>query len=404
MPDSRRAAAVVEPVSDRELLETVLDLGIRDLVTVPCSITDTWHGLAEEAAREGRVRLVTATHEANLAGIAAGRWFGTGQPALVHMQNSGLPNAGDGFISFAGPEVYRIPMTVLITWRGSHPDDDSAPHQAIGGRTEALCEAIFGAGRTFGDRDGQEPLAALRSAVSVARAGGLGTLRLSPRALRRTHDLRLPSPSERPPFCWDLLRRSKGRDSLPASLRHSAPVPRDEALAALAAEHPGAAVLYCNGFTSRAAQAVVDRRGNFYNVGYMGGTMAVGWGLATVRPDLEVVVVDGDQNAQMSAMKDRLLACYPPNLHWYILDNGIGASVGTAESLPLSPLYDHLARVVPTLPDAPGTFRHPRVASLGAYAGHTDPDPPDALAGLASGFRRWVEQQGGETTHDLARP
>ena len=288
-----------------------------------------------------------------------------------------------------------MPMVVLVTWRGSHADDDSPPHQAIGRRTEALCQALFDPDAVFGDREGRAVLGALRSAVARARRGDLSALLLSPRALRRTRPPELfASPSLPAPRPLEELRRSKGWDSVPPALRGTSPLDRDEALREIARAHPGAALLFCNGFTSRAAQAVVDRPGNFYNTGYMGGTMALGWGLATVRPDLQVVVVDGDQNALMSTMKDQLQVEYPANLHWYILDNGIGASVGTSESLPLPHLYHSLARVLRTVPDPPGSFKHPRVSHLGAYAASAGPDTPDNLAGLASAFRRWVAAQG----------
>ena len=146
--------------TDRDLLDAYLDRGITDIVSVPCSITDTWHSLAAEETRRGRANLVMSSHEGNLPGIAGGIYLGTGRPALVHMQNSGLPNAGDGSISFADPEVLGIPMAVMVTFRGATPADDSEPHQAIGRRTDALCDAIFGAdGCVFGDRHGRALLA-----------------------------------------------------------------------------------------------------------------------------------------------------------------------------------------------------------------------------------------------------
>jgi len=85
--------------SDVELLQEYLRLGIRDILSVPCSITDTWQWLAAQASLAGSLRLTMSNHEGNLPGMAAGVFFGTGQPALVHMQNSGLFNAGDGFLT-----------------------------------------------------------------------------------------------------------------------------------------------------------------------------------------------------------------------------------------------------------------------------------------------------------------
>ncbi|MFM1805579.1 MAG: hypothetical protein RL136_2458 [Planctomycetota bacterium] len=368
--------------TDRALLDAYLEAGITDLVSVPCSITDTFHSLAADAHAEGRMRLVMTGHEGNLAGIAGGFYLATGRPALVHMQNSGLPNAGDGFISFADPEVYGIPMAVMVTYRGATTHDDSEPHQAIGRRTDALCDAVFGEhGTVCGERSGRALLEETRRSIAAARHGGIGVVKVADAGFRRSivpcwHPA--PACGTRP---RSIRRATKGADSLDSSLRSSTPLSRDEAIRGIAALHPDAALLFCNGYTSRAARALVDAPRCLYNIGYMGGTLAIGWGLAKARPDLEIVVVDGDQNALMSAMKDQLAADYPPNLHWYILDNGVGASVGTSESVPLSAMHGDLARIVETRPDEPGSFRHPRVRA-------TRPDAP--ISALATRFRGWI--------------
>lgn len=365
-----------------ELLDTLHRAGFKDLFWVPCSVTAH---LESVASKDPRFRFVPTTHEGNLPALAAGAWFATGRPALVHMQNSGLTNAGDGFISFLSPEVYGIPALALVTWRGWSAADDSEPHLAIGNRTEALAEAVFGTHTCVaGRRDGRQFRAAMYDAVGEASRGGLAALLLSPEAL--TDDV--PGPVT--------LRASPDGSSVrtPSAPPASGRISRDEALQQVTARHPGAAMLFGNGYTARAAQAVVDRPGNFYNVGYMGGTLAMGWALARRRPELEVVVVDGDQNAQMSTFKDALSADHPQNLHWYVLDNGIGASVGTARSLPLSPQIRAHATVIPTEPDRPGSFRYPRVRAGGAaVAAVPSAQRTESLNDLARGFRLWIQQQ-----------
>ncbi len=272
----------------------------------------------------------------------------------------------------------------------------SEPHQAVGQLTDALCRLVFGDQATIsGNADGDSIPEALMAAIAAVQAGGLGVLRLAPGAWRRNAKLSLPGSFQTLPREWLLcLRESKGEASLPEPLRFRSTPTRDEALAAIAQAHPAAAAVYSNGFTCRAAQARVDRPGCFYNVGCMGSSLAIGWGIATSRPDLSVVVVDGDQNAQMSCMKDHLTAHYPPNLNWYILNNHLGASVGVAESLALSPLYHCLARVIETRPDEPGSFEHPRVRPIGANMPAELPTGERSrLAHRARGFRQWAEAQ-----------
>lgn len=374
--------------TDVDLLRRYQMLGIQDVFAVPCSITGSWtsHALASDLRGEWRFR--PTTHEGNLVGLAAGVYLGTGRTALVHLQNSGLPYLGEGLVSMANPGVSGIPMALLVTHRGADPGDRSEPHQEIGRRTDALLNTLLGdAGQVFDRHHPAGLLAALEGSVTAAQAGAIGVLKLTERAFRHTEPAALAGVAS--------VARHEGafRSEKPTWLENRT-VTRDDALRAIVELHPDAAILCCNGYTSRALRALADRPGNFYNVGYMGGTLAIGWSLARARPDLDVVVVDGDQNALMSTMKDQLWSDYPANLHWYVLDNGVGASVGGAPSLPLPASVREMACVIETLPDAPGSFVYPRVSALGA---HFDEVAPGHLAGrLASmtwRFHRWAMRQ-----------
>lgn len=387
--------------TDVEIVTTLRNKGFVDYAQVGCSITDTISSLWERMASNHYINLTTTTHEHNLPPIAAGIFFGTGRRALIHMQNSGLTNAGDGITSLASP--YKIPMLVIVTWRGSNEQDDSEPHQEIGRRTGRLTRDILDSKHVYGTQKGKGFMKKLEKAADAVNTGEIAMLRLSPDAFQKTHVLSLPDEGEI--FSLSNLRKQlrimqqiaerKGLASspIPTDIKLS----RDEALKAIVENHPDAAILFSNGYTARAAQEVVDRLGNFYNTGNMGGTLAIAWALARSNPDIEVVVVDGDQNAQMSHMKDHLKTEYPDNLHWYILDNGIGASVGTIRSTPLNPDHYQLARVIPTIPDAPGSFKYPRVNARGAYfesdsvrkmAEEIGPLPTHAIR-----FRQWVKEQ-----------
>jgi hypothetical protein len=294
---------------------------------------------------------------------------------------------------------------VLVTFRGATDEEASEPHRAVGSRTDALVEAMVGPEAWIGgDRLGERPVPReLDHTLRHALDGGLALLKLSPLAFAATPCSPLaaePAPLGDPIALVRALKRRQERGWEPGGGEMERPrrdLTREEAIAAIRGWHPGAAVLFCNGYMARAAQACGDRASDFFNVGYMGGTLAMGWALARARPDLEVVVVDGDQNAQMSAMKDHLLLEYPANLHWYILDNGLGESVGGVPSLPLSPLYRALARVLPIRPDG-RPFAHPRVSHAGPGA-IADPrssnssNSSNGLPALAQRFRRWIAER-----------
>ena len=53
---------------------------------------------------------IIATNEGSAVGLAMGHFLGSGKPAVVYMQNSGLGNALNPLVSLVDPKVYAIPM------------------------------------------------------------------------------------------------------------------------------------------------------------------------------------------------------------------------------------------------------------------------------------------------------
>ncbi len=70
-----------------------------------------------------------AANEGNAVGIAAGHYLATGSPGVVFLQNSGIGNAVNPLLSLADPLVYRIPMLLLIGWRGEPGTQDEPQHK-----------------------------------------------------------------------------------------------------------------------------------------------------------------------------------------------------------------------------------------------------------------------------------
>lgn len=83
------------------------------------------------------------------------------------------------------------------------------------------------------------------------------------------------------------------------------------------------------GMISREVYAVKDRPLNFYMMGSMGDALAIGIGVAINRPDLKVVVINGDGSALMSlGTIVTMNKLKPKNLWHYILDNNEHSSTG----------------------------------------------------------------------------
>lgn len=83
-----------------------------------------------------------AANEGGAVGLAAGHYLATGKPALVYMQNSGQGNAVNPLASLADPDVYSIPMVLLVGWRGEPDVKDEPQHVKQGKITLELMRTL----------------------------------------------------------------------------------------------------------------------------------------------------------------------------------------------------------------------------------------------------------------------
>ena len=57
-------------------------------------------------------------NEGSAIALAAGYYLATGKTPLVYLQNSGFGNAINPLLSLCDSTVYKIPMLILVGWRG----------------------------------------------------------------------------------------------------------------------------------------------------------------------------------------------------------------------------------------------------------------------------------------------
>ena len=85
---------------------------------------------------------IIAANEGNAIALAAGHYLATGNPGLVYMQNSGLGNCVNPLTSLADPEVYSMPMLLLIGWRAEPGIKDEPQHIKMGKITLELLDVL----------------------------------------------------------------------------------------------------------------------------------------------------------------------------------------------------------------------------------------------------------------------
>ena len=90
---------------------------------------------------DARHNIITA-NEGAAVGLAAGHYLATGKPACVYMQNSGEGNIINPLASLTDPEVYNIPVLLLIGWRGRPGVHDEPQHVKQGKVTTGLLNTM----------------------------------------------------------------------------------------------------------------------------------------------------------------------------------------------------------------------------------------------------------------------
>lgn len=118
---------------------------------------------------------------------------------------------------------------------------------------------------------------------------------------------------------------------------------RKDAIKALLDHHPNSFFIFSNGLTSREAAYFERQDRCIYLLHAMGEALAVGIGLASSIPSLEIVVVDGDGNAQMGLSSWCLMPL--PNIKYYVLANGIYETTG-GQNIPALPFIPSWCNVI----------------------------------------------------------
>ncbi len=305
-PDHEHLGKSVGSVSPAHLRGFLEKQGVGFYAGVPDSLLKEFLAhLADHATG----RHVIAANEGAAVGLAAGYYLATGRLALVYMQNSGLGNAVNPLVSLADPQVYEIPMILLIGWRGEPRVKDEPQHRRQGQVTPEMLR-ILGI-----------PFVVLDSRASdteelVAQACSAAFDRSGPSAI--------------------LVRKGTFESYSPQNGRTSAyALNREKALELVLAEVSYQAVIVSTtGKISREVFEYRERLGqthdsDFLIVGSMGHASQIALGVALAKPDRQVFCVDGDGAVLMHMGSLAIIGSEAPrNLLHIVFNNGAHDSVG----------------------------------------------------------------------------
>ncbi|MFM1560855.1 MAG: phosphonopyruvate decarboxylase [Roseibacillus sp.] len=253
---------------------------------------------------------VVAANEGGAVALACGYHLATGKLPLVYLQNSGQGNTVNSLLSLADPEVYSIPLLMLIGWRGEPGTKDEPQHVKQGKVTLALLEAM------------DVPYRVLETGPDTAR--------------RSLTELVTIATAEQRPVA--LMIRKDTFEPYKATGGQAAPefeMTREHAIGAvIEALDENDAVISTTGKISRELYEHRDRTGlghqrDFLTVGAMGHASQIAMGIALAQPDRQVICLDGDGAMLMHMGAAAIVgAAKLANFKHVILNNGVHDSVG----------------------------------------------------------------------------
>ena len=268
---------------------------------------------------------VVAANEGGAVALACGYHMATGKVPLVYLQNSGQGNTINPLLSLADPDVYSIPMLLLIGWRGEPGTKDEPQHVKQGKVTVGLLESMGIPWRVLES----EPDAAQRSVdelVAIAAAEN------RPVAL--------------------LVRKGTFASYTPKDQASRAfEMSREEAIELVAAQLGDRdAIVSTTGHISRELYEYRARNGQghhqeFLTVGGMGHASQIAMGIALAKPDRQVFCLDGDGAMLMHMGGTAIVgAAGVANFKHVILNNGVHDSVGGMATVGLRVSFTEIAK------------------------------------------------------------
>lgn len=112
---------------------------------------------------------IIAANEGGAMGLAAGHYLATSQISVVYMQNSGEGNIINPLASLTDPDVYNIPVLLVIGWRGKPGVHDEPQHVKQGKVTTGLLN-VMGIDFTVLSKEEEKAEAQIKKAVAFMQA------------------------------------------------------------------------------------------------------------------------------------------------------------------------------------------------------------------------------------------
>ena len=154
-------------ISPKFFYDTLAGYGIDFYAGVPDSLLKNLCAYITDHA--DATHNIIAANEGGAMGLAAGHYLATGQIPVVYMQNSGEGNIINPLASLTDPDVYNMPVLLVIGWRGKPGLHDEPQHVKQGKVTTGLLN-VMGIDYTVLSKEEEKAEAQIKKAVAYMQA------------------------------------------------------------------------------------------------------------------------------------------------------------------------------------------------------------------------------------------
>lgn len=317
-------------IEAQDFVDVARAAGYTSYAGVPCSFLTPFINFV---INDERLSYISSANEGDAVATASGAAVG-GQRSIVMIQNSGLGNTVSPLTSLN--YVFRIPLLLICTHRGAPGLKDEPQHELMGRITGSLLETMAIPWEPFPSEPG-----AIRAAWDRARAFIEREERPYAFVMRRgTVAVYSLDPQRKPP-------RAIVPGTQVEMVRKQPRPSRSEVLHRVLECTPveGTVIIATTGYTGRELYALADRPNQLYMVGSMGCASSFGLGLALARPDLRVIILDGDGAALMRMGNLATIGAYGgSNLIHIVLDNEAHDSTGAQATVSANVSFAKIAQ------------------------------------------------------------
>lgn len=298
-------------------------MGLNFFSGVPDSTFKAWMTFLDHEHGK-KLKNVIACNECEAVAIVTGYHLATGKIGAVYMQNAGEGKTVNPLVSLCHPEVYSIPLFLMIGWRGEPGKKDEPQHKKMGKITIQLLDLLDIPHRILPDSPKMAE-SLIQELIEIAN-------------------------TEKKPVALIIKRGILEQDIRGDELEDKFDMNREDAIQIIVNNLKGSEIIISTtGKTSRELFEYRLARGetprDFYTVGGMGCAASIALGVALQHPYKNVIILDGDGSLLMQMGSMATIGHYAPeNLYHILIDNKSHDSTGGQPTVSATVNFEEIAK------------------------------------------------------------